>query len=69
MDRNLDDIYFRVEREGRWESVCFSDLTDDQMDSVLDRRSPEWLRSMCKALGHRFREMGDELDIVYGGAE
>lgn len=27
MDRNLDGIYFRVNRDGRWKNSCFSDMT------------------------------------------
>ena len=28
MNRDLDGMYFRVKRGKRWESLCFSDLTD-----------------------------------------
>ena len=34
MDRNLDGIYFRVECDGKWQSICFNDLTEDEMDSM-----------------------------------
>lgn len=27
MQRNLDGVYFRVERDGKWQNICFSDLT------------------------------------------
>ena len=69
MDRNLDGVYFRVNRNGKWESVCFSDLTVDEMEIVLQGRSEEWLKSMCVMLGSRIREIGDELDIRCGGDE
>lgn len=36
VNRDLDGIYFRVKRNKRWESVCFSDLTDEEMDKVLE---------------------------------
>lgn len=64
MDRNLDGVYFRVEREGQWESLCFSDLTEEQMGAVLDNRSEEWLKSLCVILGKTIRRLGDDLDIV-----
>lgn len=64
MDRNLDGIYFRVQRNGKWDNVCFSDLTEKQMDSVMKGKSEEWLKSLCKILGETIRNMGDYFDIV-----
>lgn len=69
MDRNLDGLYYRVERDGRFESVSFSDLTEEQMRDVLEGRSKKWLLEMCVILGKRIREIGDQLDIVCGDAE
>ena len=69
MDRELDSVYFRVERDGKFESVSFSDLTEGQMRDVLSGRSKEWLLEMCVILGKRIREIGDQLDIVCGDAE
>lgn len=66
MDRELDSIFFRVERDGNFESVCFSDLTEEQMRDVLKVHSKEWLLEMCVILGKRIREIGDQLDIVCG---
>ena len=31
---NLDGIYFRVERDGKWQSLCISDLTLEELKSV-----------------------------------
>ena len=64
MDRNLDGVYFRVKRGNKWDSVCFSDLTEEQMDEVLQGRSVEWLKSLCKILGQTMKKQGDLLDIV-----
>lgn len=64
MDRNLDGVYFRVKREDKYDNVCFSDLTEEQMDEVLKGRDEEWLRNMCKILGKTIRKIGDELDIL-----
>lgn len=68
-DRNLDGVYFRVERAGKFESVYFSDLTERQMRQVLEGNSKEFLREMCVILGRRIRRIGDELDIVGGNVE
>lgn len=64
MKRNLDGIYFRVERDGKFDSICFTDLTDLEMEQVLQERSAEWLRSMCLLLGQTLRTIGEEFDIV-----
>ena len=31
---DLDGIYFRVERDGKWQSLCISDLTPEELKSV-----------------------------------
>lgn len=41
MNRRLDGVYFRVKRDGKWQNICFSDLTDEEMDSVMDSRTTE----------------------------
>ena len=64
MNRNLDGVYFRINRDDIWQNICFSDLSDDEMDEVMKDRPVEWLKSMCKILGHTIREIGDQLDIV-----
>ena len=38
MQRNLDGVYFRMERDGKWTNVCFSDLTEEEMDKVMKER-------------------------------
>lgn len=61
--RGLDGVYFRVKRGKHWESICFSDLSDEEMDKVLEGHSVEWLKSVCKILGRTIRGIGDKLDI------
>ena len=64
MDRNLDGIYFRVQRDGKWGNACFSDLSQEEMERVMENRDVDWLKSMCIQLGKTIRRIGDELDIV-----
>ena len=64
MNRNLDGVYFRIKRDDTWQNICFSDLSDDEMEEVMKDRPIEWLQSMCKILGKTIREIGDQLDIV-----
>lgn len=64
INRELDNIYFRVKRGKHWESICFSDLSDEEMDKVLEGHSVEWLKNTCKILGRTIKRIGDEQDIV-----
>ena len=64
MNRNLDGVYFRIKRDDKWQNICFSDLSDDEMEEVMQERTVEWLKSLCKTLGHTIRDIGDQLDIV-----
>jgi len=64
MNRNLDGVYFRVQRDNKWENICFSDLLDDEKDLILADRDNEWLKSLCKTLGDTIKRIGDEMDIV-----
>ena len=64
LQRDLDGAYFRIKREGKWQNICFSDLTLEEMESVMDGRSIDWLKSLCIQLGKTIRNIGDELDLV-----
>ena len=64
MDRNLDGIYFRIQRGGECENVCFSDLSQEEMEIVMENKDIDWIKSMCIQLGKTIRRIGDELDIV-----
>ena len=64
MKRNLDGVYFRVKREEKYESICFSDLTPLEQDKVLKDRTNEWLKEMCKILGQTIKEIGNHFDII-----
>lgn len=64
--RNLDGVYFRVKRDGKWDNVCFSDLTKEERDEVCKDRNINWMRSLVDILADRLRELGDALDIYSG---
>lgn len=62
-DRNLDGAFFRIKRDCRWQNICFSDLTNEEMDAVLNGQTTIWLMSLCKHLGETLRRIGDKFDI------
>ncbi len=64
MNRNLDGVYFRVKRNGEWDNVCFSDLSETEKIDVLKNKDIDWVKSLCMILGKKIREIGDQFDIV-----
>lgn len=67
IQRKLDGVFFRVQRDSKWLDICFSDLTEEEMDVILANRSEEWLKNMCKILGNTIRRIGDDLNITTSG--
>ena len=67
MNRNLDGVYFRVNRDGRWHNICFTDLTRAEREEVLKDRSVEWLKQMCHILAVTVQDIGETFDL-FGGA-
>lgn len=66
MNRELDGIYFRVQRDGKWQPICFSDLTDEERDKVCEGRSAEWFKQVAYILADTLKEIGEQFDIVRG---
>lgn len=64
--RDLDGVYFRVERDGRWESVCFTDLTEEERGRVMEGRPEGWAREMALIMARTLREVGDALGLERG---
>ena len=69
MNRGLDGVYFRVQRNGKWQSICFSDLTESEREKVCEGRSAEWLKSLAYHLADCIKEIGEQFDIVRGEQE
>ncbi len=69
MNRNLDGCYFRIERDGKWQSICFSDLTAAERDKVTEGKTAEWLKSLCYHLADHLAMIGAQFDIMGGGED
>ena len=50
MYRNLDGVYFRVKRDDKWQNICFTDLTNEETNTILKDRTGTWLSSMLEVL-------------------
>lgn len=64
--RELCGIYFRVKRSGKWENICFTDMTEEEQRKILDDDlllSEEDLCNLCLRLAQVVRNLGDMFDI------
>lgn len=73
IQRNLDGIFFRVQRGGKWTNVCYSDMTKDERNEIAAKRAetstPEeqaaWWRSMADLLADQLYDMGEQLGVMF----
>ena len=56
---DLDGIYFRVERDGKWQSLCVSDLTPEELKSVTKDWDCNQLTIVAKELSCTLKNMFD----------
>ena len=66
VNRHLDRVYFRVERDGKWQNICFSDLTYEERNKVCENHSKGWYKSLAYHLADVLKEIGDDLDLMGG---
>ena len=70
--RNLDGIYFRVERDGKWQNICYSDMMQSERDEIARKRAEnatveeqvQWWRSTADLLADALYDMGEHLGLV-----
>jgi len=61
--KNLDGFYFDVQRNGKTESRCFTDLSMEEQDFELDTLDAETMKAMCKSFGNALRGLCDMYHI------
>ena len=70
MDRNLSGVYVRVQRDGKWQSVDFTDLTPDERDEFnRGKAKPDnysWWVSLACTLADIIHDIGEQFDLVRG---
>ena len=64
MERNLTGIYYRVQRDGKWYSVDFADMTLKEQVNILKDSDKGTLIRMCILLVGCIQRLGKEFDIV-----
>lgn len=67
--RNLDGMYFRLERNGNYENVCITDMTDEEFIEVIGKLGEKQQISVAKTLRKIIRDIGEQFDIIGGYLE
>ena len=70
--RNLDGVYFRVQRDGKWLNICYSDMTDeerkhvicDRMDDKPLEEQASYYKRLAEIMANTLHEVGDVFGIV-----
>ncbi len=70
--RNLDGVYFRVKRDGRWQTICYSDMEQRERDEIARKKmetstpaeQAQWWRSMADMLADQLYDMGEQLGVT-----
>lgn len=63
MNRELSGVFFRIERDGKWQSIDFSDMTAAERGDVLKGKDELFLKNLCNVLADALHDMGEELDV------
>lgn len=69
---NLDGVYFRVKRDGKWGNVCYSDMTHDERKEVIYDRMDErpleeqagYYRRLAELMADSLYDMGEQLGVI-----
>lgn len=58
---NMDGFYHRVERDGEWVNLCFSDLTPQEIESLTEDYGADQWKRVALHLAERLRNVGSFL--------
>lgn len=64
MDRKLDGIYLRIKRGEKYEAVCLSDMTKEELEANLPEDNGAWLKGAVIHLALTLHEIGEMCDLV-----
>lgn len=69
LKRELDGVYFRINRNDKWCNICFSDMTEDEMKGVLKGRNKHWMLSLCVILLNCIKQLENEFHEINGNID
>ena len=65
IERGLDGMYFRVERDGEWKDICLTDLIPEEREVVLNSFDKDALIRTCLSLADTVRAVGDLYNLTF----
>ena len=69
MNRELDGIYLRIKRDEKWQAICLSDMTKEELEENLNPERGEWLKGAVIHLALTLHEIGETFSIVRAVSE
>ena len=67
--RSLDSVYVRVERNGKSQTLSFTDLIEPEQQKYLATLDREGLERMCMLMAGAVRGIGDLFGLSFVGME
>ena len=67
--RSLDSVYVRVERNGKGQTLSFTDLIEPEQQKYLATLDRDGLERMCMLMASAVRGIGDLLGLSFVGME
>ena len=64
VQRKLDGVFFRVNRDDKWCNVCLTDLTTEERDRMLAKYDRDQMYWLVGYLADLLRSIGDEFDVI-----
>lgn len=62
--RELDGVYTRIILDGKPVNRCFSDLTSEEQERIMQNLDKNGLITLCKHITEVMRSIADEFDII-----
>ena len=68
----MDGVYFRVQRDGRWKNICYSDMTaDERQSTIYDRMSEKpldeqasYYRCLAELMADQLYDVAEQLGVA-----
>ena len=67
--RSLDSVYVRVERNGKGQTLSFTDLSEPEQQKYLATLDRDGLERMCILMAGAVRGIGDLFGLSFVGME
>ena len=67
--RDLDGIYLRIKRDGKYQNLCLSDMTREELEENLKADRGEWLKGAVIHLALTLHDIGEQFNIIRSDEE